>query len=93
MQDTQYLNLDIALLFLRNQGLFVWKIGNFDELQLPYSSVFFAEVLHTFPTYQCLGKGVRDCVCVCVCVCVCMCVYVCVCVCVCRNKVVFDFGK
>ena len=26
----------------------------FDELQLPYSSIFFAEILHTYPTYQCL---------------------------------------
>ena len=33
---------------------------NFDELQLPYSSIFFAETLHTFPTYQCLQKRVWD---------------------------------
>ena len=29
---------------------FVWKIENFDELQLPKSLIFFAEILHTFPT-------------------------------------------
>ena len=39
---------------------FVWKFENFDELQLPYSSIFFAETLHTFPTYQCLQKSVWD---------------------------------
>ena len=27
---------------------------------LPYSSTFFAETLHMFPTYQCLQKGVWD---------------------------------
>ena len=31
---------------------------NFNELQLPYSSIFFTETLNTFPTYQCLKKGV-----------------------------------
>ena len=29
-----------------------------DKLQLPYRSTFFAETLDTFPTYQCLQKGV-----------------------------------
>ena len=29
-------------------------------LQLPQSSMFFAEISHTFPTYQCLQKGARD---------------------------------
>ena len=33
---------------------------NLDELQLPYNLIFFAETLHTFPTYQYLQKGVRD---------------------------------
>ena len=33
---------------------------NFDELQLAYSSIFFAETSHTFSIYQCLQKGVRD---------------------------------
>ena len=32
----------------------------FDELKLPNSSIFFAETLHTFPTYQCLQKGVSN---------------------------------
>ena len=33
---------------------------NFDELQLSYSLIFFAETFHTFSTYQCLQKGVWD---------------------------------
>ena len=45
----RYLNLDKVLLFRRNQ-LFVWKSKNFGELQLPQSLIFFAEILHTFPT-------------------------------------------
>ena len=32
-------------------AFFVWKIENFDALQLPYSLIFFAEILHTFSTY------------------------------------------
>ena len=39
----RYLHLDEALFFPR-------KIGNFDELQLPQSLIFFAEILHTFLT-------------------------------------------
>ena len=35
---------------------FVWKFENFDELEVPDSSIFFAETLHTFPTYQCLHR-------------------------------------
>ena len=35
---------------------FVWKFENFDERQLPCSSIFFAETLYTFPTYQCLQE-------------------------------------
>ena len=45
----QYLNLDKVLLFLRNQAICL-KIKSFDELQLPQSLTFFAEILHTFPT-------------------------------------------
>ena len=33
---------------------------NFNELQLPYSSIFFTETLNTFSTYQCLKKGVWE---------------------------------
>ena len=33
---------------------------NFDEFQLTYSSIFFAETSHTFSTYHCLKKGVWD---------------------------------
>ena len=43
-----YLNLDKAL--LQETRLFVWKIENFDELQLPQSLIFFAEISHMFPT-------------------------------------------
>ena len=50
-------NLDKALFFWETR-YFVWKFENFDELQLSYSSIFFAETLHTFSTYQCLQKGV-----------------------------------
>ena len=39
---------------------FVWKLENFDELQLTYGSIFFAETSNTFPTYQYLQKDVRD---------------------------------
>ena len=33
---------------------------NFDELQLSYSLIFFAETSHTFSVYQCLQKSVWD---------------------------------
>ena len=54
----QYLNLGKAFLFARNQ-LFVRKIENFDELQLPYSQYFLLK-LCTLSTYECLQKGVWD---------------------------------
>ena len=28
---------------------FVWKFENFDELQIPYRSIFFAKTLHMLP--------------------------------------------
>ena len=43
-----YKNLDKDLLSSRN-WYFVWKFENFDELQLHYSSLFFAETSHAFP--------------------------------------------
>ena len=46
--------------FFRETRCFVWKYENFDELQLPYSSIFFAETSRTIPTCQCLQKGVWD---------------------------------
>ena len=52
-------DLGKTLLFSRNQ-VFCLEIENFDELQLPYSAISFAEIAHRFPTYQCLQKGVRD---------------------------------
>ena len=35
-----------------------WK--TFNELQLPWCWIFFAETSHASPTYECLKKGVRD---------------------------------
>ena len=34
------------------------KVENFDELQLSYSLITFTDVLHKFPTDQCLQKGI-----------------------------------
>ena len=39
---------------------FLWKIENFDELQLRKTLIIFLEILHTFPAYQCLQKGAWD---------------------------------
>ena len=39
-------------------GILSENLKTFDELQLPYSSIFFAETSHTFSTYQCLQKSV-----------------------------------
>ena len=50
------LNLDKALLLPRNLVIF---LENFEELQLPQSLIFYAEILHTFPTYHCLQKGIQ----------------------------------
>ena len=36
------------------------KFENFGEFQLPYSSIFFALTLHTFPTCQYLQKDAQD---------------------------------
>ena len=41
-------------------GIFFLKIEKFDEHQLPYSSIFFAETSHMYFTYQFLQKSVRD---------------------------------
>ena len=57
MQNTT--NLDNALLFSRNQ-VFCLKFENFDELQLSYNLIFFAETSLTFSTYYCLQEGVLD---------------------------------
>ena len=54
-----YKNLDKALLSLRNEA-FCLKFENFDELQLSFSSRFFAETSHTLSTYHCLEKNVWD---------------------------------
>ena len=39
-------------------GILSENLKTFDELQLPYSSIFLAETSHTFSTYQCPQKGV-----------------------------------
>ena len=41
-------------------GILSENVKKLGELQLPYSSIFFAETSHTFPTYQCLQKSVWD---------------------------------
>ena len=52
--------IQTKLYCFRETRFFVGKIENFDELQLPQSSIFLAETSHTFPTNQCLQKGVRN---------------------------------
>ena len=42
-----YKNLDKAL-FFRQTSYFFWKFEDFDELQLSYGSIFFAETSHMF---------------------------------------------
>ena len=49
-----------ALRWLRETRQFVQKTENFDELQLPQTFIIFVEILHTFPNYQYLQKGVWD---------------------------------
>ena len=39
-------------------GILSENLKTFDELQLPYSSIFLAETSHTFSTHQCLQKSV-----------------------------------
>ena len=55
-----YKNLDKSLLFSRNQVFCQKKFEKFDEIQLPYILIFFAETSHTFSTNQCLQKGVSE---------------------------------
>ena len=50
------LNLDKALLLPRNLVIF---LENFEELQLPQSLIFYAEILHTFPSYHYLKRVVQ----------------------------------
>ena len=52
------LNYNKALL-ISEIKLFVWKIENFDKLQLPQGLIFFLKVFHTFPTGQFLQNSVR----------------------------------
>ena len=41
-------------------GILSENLKTFDELPLPYSSIFFAETLHAFSTYQFLQKCFWD---------------------------------
>ena len=56
---TQYLNLEKALVFPRKQVICQknWKLW-----RAPTTVKFniFAEILHSFPSYECLQKGVWD---------------------------------
>ena len=46
---------------IRQSSIVFEKPGiSYDQFQLPYSSIFFAETSHMFPTYQCLQKGQED---------------------------------
>ena len=47
-----------AIQKFRQTRYFVGKFENFDELQLCYSLIIFAETLYTFSTYHFLKKGV-----------------------------------
>ena len=51
--------LDKALLFSRNQ-VFCLKNRKFERAPTPIKLIFFVEILHTFPTHQCLKKGFQD---------------------------------
>ena len=54
-----YKILNKALLFSKNQ---VFCLKNWKLWRAPTTLefIFFVEILHTFPTYQCLQKSVRD---------------------------------
>ena len=49
-----------AIQKFRQSSIVFEKLENFDEFQLSYSSIFFAETSHTFSTYHYLKKGVWD---------------------------------
>ena len=53
-----YLNLDKDYYFQETR-LFVWKIENFDKLQLPQSLVFFAEILFILFRSWVINKNVK----------------------------------
>ena len=36
--------------YFQETRFFVWKFENFNELQLPYSLIFFPHILYTFST-------------------------------------------
>ena len=56
MQNTMQTFRQSSIVF-EEPGIFVWKFENFEELQLSYSSIFFAETSHMFSTYHCQKKG------------------------------------
>ena len=49
MQNTIQKVRQSSIVFEKPAIYFVWKFENFDELQLPYHSIFFAETLHMLP--------------------------------------------
>ena len=53
-------NFRQSSIIFEKPGYLSEKIENFDELQLPQNLIFFAKILHTFPTKQCLQKDARD---------------------------------
>ena len=42
--------IKVDLYYFQETNFFVWKIENFDELQLPQSLILFAEILGSFST-------------------------------------------
>ena len=49
MQNTIQKVRQSSIVFEKPGIYFVWKFENFDKLQLPYHSIFFAETLHMLP--------------------------------------------
>ena len=45
---------------LEKPGILSENLKNLTSSNYPTVQYFFAETLHTFPTYQCLQKGVWD---------------------------------
>ena len=55
----RYLSLDKAYFFWETM-LFVWKVEKLQWAPTATKLIFFAEIMQTFPTQQCLQKGVRN---------------------------------
>ena len=61
--NTNYVIQNLSLKFRQSyyfRETWLFFLENFDGFQLPLSLILSAENLHTFPTYQCLQKGVQN---------------------------------